>query len=141
MIAGSVMTWTVIDNGVPITLTFSRVAPSENSALVGTWEATSMLHDGRDFIAEGMTFKVTLTDAGTFVLEITGDLSDECDPGPDCIETGDLPPTAVPPRVLVQAPHCRTTRAVNSGPLSERRFAGGPCSANSSLSVCRTSSA
>ncbi len=38
------------------------------------------------------------------------------------------------------ASQCRTSSAVNSGPLSERRCSGTPCITNKSANVSRTSS-
>ena len=92
-IVGSIMT---IDDGSGLTITFSRVGgiPSVPSEILGTWEAMSLLHDGADFIADGMTLEVTTRRAGTYITEITGDLSGECNTGPDCIETGTYTATA-----------------------------------------------
>jgi hypothetical protein len=64
------------------------------SQLVGTWNAISFQGLGQDFVAQGMTFRLTLTSSGTYTLVITNDLIGSCDPGPDCSQTGTYSATA-----------------------------------------------
>jgi hypothetical protein len=63
-------------------------------ALIGVWNATSILVPGTDLIADGMTLTATVNNDGTYELDITGDLMGACDPGPDCVVTGDYSATA-----------------------------------------------
>ena len=65
-----------------------------NPALIGDWNATSIIALGTDFIAGGMTLVATVNNDGTYALDITGDLMGACDPGPDCVVTGDYTATA-----------------------------------------------
>ena len=65
-----------------------------NPALIGVWNATSINALGTDLIADGMTLVATVNDDGTYALDITGDLMGACDPGPDCVVTGDYTATA-----------------------------------------------
>ncbi|MDH3291309.1 MAG: hypothetical protein OEO20_10595 [Gemmatimonadota bacterium] len=61
--------------------------------LVGTWDATSLVVDGFDLMDDGMTLSYTLTSGGNYSYVVTGDLSDYCDPGPDCSDSGDFTAT------------------------------------------------
>ena len=63
-------------------------------ALIGDWNATSIVALGTDLIADGMTLVATVNNDGTYELDITGDLMGACDPGPDCVVTGDYTATA-----------------------------------------------
>jgi len=63
-------------------------------ALIGVWNATSINALGTDLIADGMTLVATVNNDGTYELDITGDLMGACDPGPDCVVTGDYSATA-----------------------------------------------
>jgi hypothetical protein len=65
-----------------------------NAALYASWNATSFEALGTDFIADGMSLILTLDPAGTYTLDITNDLIDACDPGPDCINGGAFSATA-----------------------------------------------
>jgi len=65
-----------------------------SSPLFATWNATSFTALGDDFIADGMTLRVTLSATGTYTLVVTGDLVGSCDPGPNCTETGNYTYTA-----------------------------------------------
>ena len=69
------------------------------SLLVGTWDATSISAFGQDLIAQGMTLSVTFASNGNFTIEVTGDLTGQCDPGPDCTLTGTY--TSTPTTVTV----------------------------------------
>jgi len=63
-------------------------------ALYASWNATSFMALGTDFIANGMSLILTLDPAGTYTLDITNDLIDACDPGPDCVNGGSFSGTA-----------------------------------------------
>ena len=65
-----------------------------NPALIGVWYATSITALGTDLIADGMTLEATVNNDGTYALDITGDLMGACDPGPDCVVSGDYSATA-----------------------------------------------
>jgi len=67
----------------------SSTGPAPGAALVGTWDATSFATDFEDFIAQGMTLQITLNADKTYEIEFTNDLVGACNPGPDCINTGD----------------------------------------------------
>ena len=67
----------------------TSTGPAPGAALVGTWEATSFSTDTEDFIAQGMTLRITLNADKTYEIEFTNDLVGACTPGPDCINTGD----------------------------------------------------
>ncbi len=58
------------------------------SALVGTWNATSFMAMGQDFIAMGMSIRAAFASGGTYSFTVTGDLIGACDPNPDCVDTG-----------------------------------------------------
>jgi len=58
------------------------------SPLVGTWDATSISAFGQNLIDQGMTLTVTFASNGNFTIEVTGDLTGQCDPGPDCTVGG-----------------------------------------------------
>ena len=64
------------------------------AALVGTWNATSFVGLGQDFVAQGMGVTLTLTSSNTFTLAVTNDLIGACDPDPNCSETGSYAATA-----------------------------------------------
>ena len=59
-----------------------------NSTLVGTWNATSIQALGNDFVALGMDLTLTLTEAGDYTLEVSGDLIGACAPNPSCTQNG-----------------------------------------------------
>ena len=59
-----------------------------NSPLVGTWNATSITALGNDLVALGMDVTLTLTEAGDYTLDITGDLIAFCAPETSCTQTG-----------------------------------------------------
>ncbi len=69
-------------------------ATGPDPALIGVWNATSINALGTDLIADGMTLTATVNNDGTYELDITGDLMGACDPGPDCVVTGDYTATA-----------------------------------------------
>ncbi len=71
----------------------SGTSPAD-PALIGTWNVTSFQALGQDFIAQGMTMIATFTNAGTYTLDVTNDLTGTCDPGPDCVAMGDYSATA-----------------------------------------------
>lgn len=71
----------------------SEDATGPNPALIGSWNVTSFNALGQDFIANGMTMQVTFA-ADTYTLDVTGDLSGSCNPGPDCVVTGNYSATA-----------------------------------------------
>ena len=69
--------------------------PTGNDAtIVGSWTATSFQALGMDFIADGMTVDATLTDAGTYTLEVTGDLVGVCEGSPECERDGSYTSTS-----------------------------------------------
>ncbi len=73
----------------------SDKATGPDPALIGTWNATSFMALGQDLIQQGgMTLEATLTNANTYTLDVTGDLTGNCDPGPDCVVTGNYSATA-----------------------------------------------
>lgn len=59
-----------------------------NSPLVGSWNATSIVALGNDLIALGMDLTLTLSEAGDYTLDISGDLIGACEPNPSCTQTG-----------------------------------------------------
>jgi len=61
--------------------------------LVGTWNATVLMVDGVDLIGEGMTLSFTFSADGEYSYNVTGDLLDFCDAGPDCTDGGDFTAT------------------------------------------------
>lgn len=64
---------------------------SPTSDLIGTWNVTSFVAtDLGDLIDQGMTMEVELTNSSTYVITVTGDLVDICDPGPDCTQNGNF---------------------------------------------------
>lgn len=64
-------------------------APGVNPAVVGTWNATSFLAGGTDFITQGMGLSFVLSANGTYSFNITNDQGGLCDPGmTDCTDTG-----------------------------------------------------
>jgi len=62
-------------------------SPDEKT-VVGTWEVTSFVALGMDFIAEGMSITVTITEAGSITFSVENDQAGICDPGPDCTDSG-----------------------------------------------------
>jgi hypothetical protein len=64
------------------------------AALVGTWNATSFVGLGQDFVAQGMGVTLTLTSSNTFTFAVTNDLIGACDPDTACSETGSYSATA-----------------------------------------------
>jgi hypothetical protein len=64
------------------------------AALVGTWNATSFVGLGQDFVAQGMGVTLTLTSSNTYTLAVANDLIGACDPDPNCSETGTYSATA-----------------------------------------------
>lgn len=82
-----------------ITLSLSACSSSSPSApgsgLVRSWEATSFLGMGMDFIADGMDLTVTFTNSGTYSQDVTNDLIGTCgDSGPNCTTGGTYTATA-----------------------------------------------
>ena len=61
-----------------------------NAALYATWNATSFMALGSDFIADGMGLVLTLDAAGTYTIDFTNDMIGACNPGPDCSVSGDF---------------------------------------------------
>jgi len=66
----------------------SGTAPPDE--LVGTWQATSIVVDGHDFVGDGMTLTYTLSSNGGYSYSVTNDFFDYCDPGPNCSDSGDF---------------------------------------------------
>ncbi len=64
------------------------------ATLVGTWTVTSLSALGQNFIALGMDLELELESGGTYTFIVTNDLVEFCDPGPDCIRTGDYTATS-----------------------------------------------
>lgn len=65
------------------------------AGLAGTWNATSLIVDGDDYVAEGMTLRFTFSDNGDYSYTVTGDLLDFCDAGgPNCSDGGDYTATS-----------------------------------------------
>lgn len=64
------------------------------SALVATWNATSFSALGQNFIALGMTLRITFASGGTYSINIAGDLIGACDQGTSCVNTGSYSATA-----------------------------------------------
>lgn len=59
------------------------------ASIVGTWQAASFEALGTDFVAAGMELELTLTDAGTYMIDVTNDLIGVCpDEEPDCVQQG-----------------------------------------------------
>ncbi len=67
--------------------------PAPGAALVGSWDATSFVAGADDFIAMGMTLQITLNADKTYEIEFTNDLVGACNPGPDCLDSGDYAST------------------------------------------------
>lgn len=67
----------------------------QGSALVGTWNATSFVAEGTDFVDTGITFTITLNDNGTYSLAVSGDtLGAFCDSGTSCSDSGSFESTS-----------------------------------------------
>ena len=62
--------------------------PGPTGTVVGTWEATSLTVFGQNLIAQGMTLTATFRANDTYTIDVTGDLTGQCDPGPDCTVSG-----------------------------------------------------
>jgi hypothetical protein len=62
--------------------------PPPDSPVTGTWLATSIVTPTGDAVVDGMSIVATMNDAGTFSLNIAGDVLGICDTGPDCNITG-----------------------------------------------------
>lgn len=62
--------------------------------LIGAWQVTSFQAEGMDFIALGMTMRITLTAAKTYTVIVSGDLIGTCDPVANCTETGSYSSTS-----------------------------------------------
>ena len=63
-------------------------SPPPSSPVSGTWLATNIETPTGDATLDGMSIVATMNDAGTFSLNIGGDVLGLCDPGPDCNITG-----------------------------------------------------
>ncbi len=63
------------------------------ASLIATWNATSFVTMGQDFIAQGMTLRMVFSAAGTYTLTVGNDLIGACAPNPDCVETGNYTAT------------------------------------------------
>lgn len=72
----------------------SDEATGPDPALIATWNCTSFSALGQDFIQQGMTLQATFTNADTYTLTVTGDLTGNCNPGPDCVVNGTYSATA-----------------------------------------------
>ena len=57
--------------------------------LLGTWNATSLVVDGFDLMDDGMTLSFTFSDDGGYSYNVTNDMLDFCDSGPNCSDEGD----------------------------------------------------
>lgn len=70
--------------------------PTGTPSLTGTWVATSFVALGTDFVAAGMGLTLTLTNNGTYTLEVTNAQVELCDDeqATDCTETGTYTSTA-----------------------------------------------
>lgn len=64
------------------------VDEGDDETIVGTWQATSFVALGTDFIDEGMTLTVTFTEAGTYSADVTGDQVGICGTETDCTREG-----------------------------------------------------
>lgn len=65
------------------------------SAVVGTWNATSFVALGTDFIAQGMGITFTFDADGTYTFNVTNDTGGVfCFPGPSCTDNGSYTATA-----------------------------------------------
>ena len=56
--------------------------------IVGTWSATSLVANGEDLVAGGMTLNATFDDSGVYVFHIVGDLLGLCGGESECNVTG-----------------------------------------------------
>ncbi len=74
-------------------------SPGVNPAVIGTWNATSFVAQGTDFITQGMGFSIVFNSNGTYSFNITNDPAGApwepfCDGGaPDCSYTGSFTAT------------------------------------------------
>ena len=101
-----------------------------NSPLVGSWNATSLVALGNDLIALGMDLTLTLSEAGDYTLDISGDLIGACDPDPSCSQSGSYTNTdtqitldpgtaeAVTLAYVIQGTTLTLTGAINGTPVS-----------------------
>ncbi len=65
------------------------------SAVVGTWNATSFVALGTDFIAQGMGISFTFNADGSYSFSVTNDTGGVfCDTGPNCSDNGSYTATA-----------------------------------------------
>lgn len=62
--------------------------PPPSSPVTGTWLATTIETPTGDATVDGMSIVANMNDAGTFSLNIAGDVLGLCDPGPDCSIVG-----------------------------------------------------
>ena len=69
-------------------------SPGVNPAVVGTWNATSLVVQGSDLIAQGMSLSLVFNSNGTYSFNITNDQAGLCDPGvADCFDSGSFTAT------------------------------------------------
>lgn len=69
-------------------------APAPGAALHASWNVTSFATAADDFIAQGMVLVITYKSDGTYTLTVTNDLVGICNPGPNCVASGDYTATA-----------------------------------------------
>jgi hypothetical protein len=65
-----------------------------NLELLGSWNATVLLVDGVDLIAEGMTLSFTFDANGEYSYSVTGDLLEFCVAVTACTDGGDFTATS-----------------------------------------------
>lgn len=58
------------------------------AALVATWDVTSFVAGGTDLVQSGMGLSMALDNTGGYTLDYTNDQTGNCDPNPDCTNTG-----------------------------------------------------
>jgi hypothetical protein len=63
------------------------VAPGADP-IIGTWQVTSFVGLGQDFIANGMSMTITLAADGDYTFAIANDLIGSCDVGSNCADSG-----------------------------------------------------
>ncbi len=79
---------------VPIVVGCDSSTEPPPSALLGTWNATSIVVGGIDLMDDGMTLQFRFTADGEYSYTVTNDFLDFCDPGPNCSDFGDFTATA-----------------------------------------------
>lgn len=62
--------------------------PGVNSAVVGTWNATSFILQGNDLIAQGMSLSFTFAASGDYTFTVTNDQGGLCEGAANCSDGG-----------------------------------------------------